>query len=329
MFQSHELLISEPFRKGEYSGGLIKVDETGSGPMGESGEVKPDGIGVWTTEKQDAWYGEFTAGEPNGLFAIIYSDGSQYFGPCKGFKRGRGVGRFAFPDGREYVGEFRNDQMTGTGKMRHLNGCFEGTFVDGKMIAGTDVLHYGEVYKGSFNNFKRDGTGELWAPNIDVYYKGDFQNDHRHGFGSEKNSKGTVFEGDYRNDKRFGGGILLIRTDERIYQKGIFSEDKCLVDWGIFIDPSAQEPAPLHPLALKKANVPDLLNMADLLNVPDPIDVPLTAQGPKEMTLRISTFLYELGAAVGSLAERAFEGCRVPLGDPCKRQPSHCARHFR
>lgn len=88
-----------------------------------------------------------------------------YFGPCKRFKRKRVVGRYRFKDDSEYVGEFRNDRMTGKGRERQHVKCHEGVLVDDgprRNGRGAYFNDNGMVYEGSWkNNFLRERMDEL------------------------------------------------------------------------------------------------------------------------------------------------------------------------
>ena len=62
-----------------------------------------------------------------------------------------GKGKYTWPDGNEYEGEYINDKREGQGKFKWKNGdIFEGTFHDGKPNGKGIIINKGSKYKGEF-----------------------------------------------------------------------------------------------------------------------------------------------------------------------------------
>jgi hypothetical protein len=72
-----------------------------------------------------------------------------------------GHGKYTWPDGSSYVGEYLDDKKHGKGTMTFANGdVYTGAFVWGSM-AGEGVYKYknGDIYRGLFYKGLRDGKG--------------------------------------------------------------------------------------------------------------------------------------------------------------------------
>lgn len=70
-------------------------------------------------------------------------------------------GKYTWPDGSTYDGEYLDDHKHGKGTMTFANGdVFTGGFVWG-VIAGKGIYKYknGDIYRGLFYKGKRDGKG--------------------------------------------------------------------------------------------------------------------------------------------------------------------------
>lgn len=77
-----------------------------------------------------------------------------------------GQGSFFFGEsGKEYNGEFTNNNITGTGTMTWPDGMqYEGQFLNGKMDGrGTKTWPNGNTYDGMFRNNLQHGPGEHWT----------------------------------------------------------------------------------------------------------------------------------------------------------------------
>ena len=89
---------------------------------------------------------------------------------------------FAKHEGKEYTGEFQENQIKGRGKMKWRDGT---------------------VYEGSFNNAKFEGYGEMTYPD-GSYYHGFWEDGLRHGKNgvlfdaqSQKTTKGIFVKDEF------------------------------------------------------------------------------------------------------------------------------------
>lgn len=130
-----------------------------------------------------------------------------------GKKEGRGVLEMA--DGSKIEAEFRDNEITGTGRRVWASGkTYEGDFEEGEFHGhGRMTLPSGEVYDGDYERNRRHGDGELTLPDGTVF-QGKFQHNKRHGDGSEYLPGGTVFAGSWKNGLRHGPGKLVYAGGE-------------------------------------------------------------------------------------------------------------------
>ena len=88
---------------------------------------------------------------------------------------------YIYKNGNKYVGDFKDDKMTGKGVLTCKNGDkYEGDFVNGKMD-GEGVLNYADGHK----------------------YEGHFKNGKKNGHGTETSVDGFSYEGEWRDDQKF------------------------------------------------------------------------------------------------------------------------------
>jgi hypothetical protein len=104
------------------------------------------------------------AGCPDGICDDGYKtdkseDGAIFRGYSKSSKHGQGT--MNWPNGDEYVGEWKNDKMDGQGTMTWANGdLYEGYWKDDIMSGqGTYIWANGDEYTGSWKNGVQDGQG--------------------------------------------------------------------------------------------------------------------------------------------------------------------------
>lgn len=86
-------------------------------------------------------------------------DGTVFRGYSKSAKHGQGT--MKWPNGDEYVGEWKNDKMDGQGTMTWANGdLYEGAWKDDIMNGqGTYIWANGDEYTGTWINGEQDGQG--------------------------------------------------------------------------------------------------------------------------------------------------------------------------
>ena len=99
-----------------------------------------------------------------------------------------GLGRFVFPDGAKYEGQWLMDLPHGQGTFHWANG---------------------DSYQGAFSYGKRDGLGAgLWA--CGGAFEGRFSNDIKEGYGIIYTSTGPLIHGTYVGDARNGPGKIIM-----------------------------------------------------------------------------------------------------------------------
>jgi len=86
-------------------------------------------------------------------------DGAVFRGFSKNTRHGQGT--MQWPNGDEYVGEWKNDKMNGEGIMSWANGdLYDGNWTDDIMNGqGTYIWANGDEYTGSWKNGVQDGQG--------------------------------------------------------------------------------------------------------------------------------------------------------------------------
>ena len=140
----------------------------------------------------------------------IYQDGSRFKGyKLDGNKHGKGV--LLLSNGSRYEGDWKNDVMSGLGKLYYSSGslAYEGGFKDNK-VHGKGIMHNefnneSEINfeaKIKFENFSK--VGENW-----ISFEGIFHNDMKNGIGKWHFSNGDVFIGEFVSDKVDGKGMFI------------------------------------------------------------------------------------------------------------------------
>jgi len=173
----------------------------------------PNGTAVYT--------GDYNLlGEKHGEGEMVWSNGDTYTGAFfKDCRQGHGVLTFSSrdpsqTDGGEYVGDWKANQMHGSGTRRYPNS---------------------DVYMGEYVNGKRDGEGRFYYANGDLYW-GDWKENQMHGNGRYYYLSGQRFEGTFTSSKRNGKGklqrvdgtleIFQYVNDQRVGQGVRWSEDR-------------------------------------------------------------------------------------------------------
>lgn len=141
-----------------------------------------------------------------------YIDGSTYVGfKLKAKKHGKGT--LILRNGSRYEGDWRNDVMSGIGKLFYDSNvlAYEGGFLDNK-VEGHGIMHndlfLSENKEESNNEYKIDykdlgSVKENW-----VSFDGSFKGDMKEGIGKWHLSDGSVFVGEFLLDKAHGDGVF-------------------------------------------------------------------------------------------------------------------------
>lgn len=171
-------------------------DQSGSYIKGSL--IKGEGDAEIYINNNICYKGQLVNNLPNGVGTLKnLLDNSIYVG---NFKNGQktGIGKIQFLNGTLYEGNFLNDKYEGNGKLILPNGCiYEGEFhnnvFDGK---GKYIYKDGKIYEGNFKGGLKNGFGKLsW--NDSKYYEGYWVNNKPHGIG-EFNLKGRTLKGIFR-----------------------------------------------------------------------------------------------------------------------------------
>ena len=164
---------------------------------------------VWEDGKY--YLGEFKNSNnlPNGKGIKYNKDGTiLYEGD---FVNGRfeGKGRYNYPNGRFFIGEYKKGLRNGKGIIYYPDGKvnFESNYVDDKREGeGKFVLEDGSYYIGNWENGLFNGKGKEYYPNGKLRYEGDYVDGKREGKGKYIWRDGDYYIGEEKNDLRHGKG---------------------------------------------------------------------------------------------------------------------------
>ncbi|XP_052825972.1 alsin isoform X1 [Octopus bimaculoides] len=183
-----------------------------------------------STFKDAVYNGAWMKGKLHGFGEMKWPDGRRYIGK---FKNGlqHGNGKYIVPksDSEEiYEGCWKEGKMNGLGSVMYPNGDrYQGYFKDGQKF-GHGVLRQGKhmssvasVYIGEWMADKRNGYGVLDDVLRGEKYMGMWQDDQKHGGGIVVTLDGMYFEGNFVQGKLSGFGLML--TDDDSCYEGEFS----------------------------------------------------------------------------------------------------------
>ncbi|CAH8643594.1 unnamed protein product [Heterobilharzia americana] len=132
-----------------------------------------------------------------------------------------GRGEFYWADtGTRYIGDFKENRITGRGKITWLNQSeYIGDVVDGiRHGIGTYTDTNGLQYIGQWKNGKKHGKGRLnYTTDGSVYYDGEWHCGLRHGYGVYRYPNGATYEGQWKDGKRNGEGTMHWSDRDEIY----------------------------------------------------------------------------------------------------------------
>ncbi|KAJ0510394.1 putative 1-phosphatidylinositol-4-phosphate 5-kinase [Helianthus annuus] len=158
----------------------VIIDEEGSHTekIFSNGDIY---IGQWATDNY-----------PHGNGKYLWPDGCMYNGEwCRG--RIVGKGRFSWPSGATYEGQFKNSYMDG-----------EGTFTGSLM----------DSYKGSWVMNRKQGKGTMSYANGDRY-EGEWKRGFNDGQGKYHWNNGHQYIGQWKNGKMNGNGTMIWANGNR------------------------------------------------------------------------------------------------------------------
>jgi hypothetical protein len=145
----------------------------------------------------------------NGQGTAVLPDGRKYVGEFRdGIRSGRGL--MTFPDGTKYLGDWQNDNPHGQGTLSAV-GKFEytGEFVDSvRQGHGTLETVDGRIYVGQWQNDVPHGQGRITYPNKEEFV-GQFENGRRNGLGEVTYPDGTRYKGQWKDDLPNGEGVRI------------------------------------------------------------------------------------------------------------------------
>jgi len=246
------------FPDGRYSGSMYLEIRDGEGTMRYSdlctysGSWKSDmmhGKGILTFPDGRTYDGVWDSNILVKMKSFSWKEHGKYDGTFFGRVEGKSVtelrqnkwrdgmrhgnGKYKFPNGDVYVGEWMYDKFYGIGKMTFANGdSYDGSWKDGYMAGnGTYTCkmgkwkYVGEMkynqpdglgiktwkdksrYEGFFRRGNRSGKGVMHYSSGQIY-DGQWENDNREGFGKLTWSNGDFYEGDFGRDVRAGYGTM-------------------------------------------------------------------------------------------------------------------------
>lgn len=128
-------------------------------------------------------------------------------------------GVYVWDNGNRYEGEFKNYDLTGTGKLRYSNGeVYVGEFKNWELHGqGVYTMPDGDVFEGEFSNSDMV-RGTYRYANGDSY-TGEFKDWQKHGQGTYTHSDGSVQAGTWKNDNFQGKGEAAPPAKPKITDK--------------------------------------------------------------------------------------------------------------
>lgn len=124
-------------------------------------------------------------------------------------------------DGNKYVGEWKNDMKNGRGMQLYINKELNQAEFKDNVRHGFGIIArcstentFKLVYRGSFQNGKKDGHGRMYYKNGN-FYTGKFSKGKRNGYGQMWYADGSFYDGDWLDGVRNGKGILVKKDGNR------------------------------------------------------------------------------------------------------------------
>jgi SH3-like domain-containing protein len=146
----------------------------------------------------------------NGHGTFVLPDGRKYVGEFReGIRTGRGL--MTYPDGAKYVGDWQNDKPHGKGTLILIDNFeYSGEFANGvRHGQGTLVTGDGKIYVGQWQNDIPHGQGRITYPGKEEFV-GQFENGRRNGQGEVTYADGTRYKGQWADDLPNGQGVKIL-----------------------------------------------------------------------------------------------------------------------
>lgn len=204
----------------------------------ESG-IKHNCYGEYTFPKELNYYakkfiGNWKNNQPDGYGHMIYNDNGKYTGNFKNGSR-HGKGKMIYPGNTlfkkskisvdkdlyilEYIGDWKNNQMSGRGKITFSNAQYVGEMRNDQMnFYGIIRYDNGDKYYGSWeeNDYHDKGT-KIY--NNNTKYVGWWRDDLFFNQGKFYYANGDTYEGAWQFGKRVGFGKITYNNGNILYAK--------------------------------------------------------------------------------------------------------------
>ena len=159
----------------------------------------PNGWGIYFHHTNGSFQGEYYNDQPNGFGIFTHETEANYMG------KKQGIGKYVFPNGYIYYGEWEQNLMNGYGLY---------------------LFDQNKIYIGEWLNGLKDGYGEIYGENHN-YFFGFYRNNTQNGFFLSYNDKtGKIIVGYNANGKIDGiakyfmpeneGRILILKNGHKI-----------------------------------------------------------------------------------------------------------------
>jgi len=176
--------------------------------------------------------------------SVTLPGGDRYVGEVNSEGEKMSGGTYAWANGDEYKGEYKNDKRNGQGTYTWANGDrLDGTWLDDEIVAGTLTIPYSGVlyhddaghshseqayqgalqYTGAFAHHMFNGQGLAVWPNTDRY-QGSWVNDKMEGPGIYNWASHERFDGHWKNNKMDGTGTMY-NSEGVIVMQGTWEND--------------------------------------------------------------------------------------------------------
>lgn len=149
--------------------------------------------------------GGYADGKKQGHGAFVWATLHTYSGDYKDDNM-HGTGTYTWPDGGKYTGAWRDGEMNGYGARVYADGgTYVGQWQNNSLNGtGTRTWPHGDAYVGQFLNGNMHGAGTYsWADG--GRYTGAWQAGRMHGRGARTWPDGTSYEGEFLSDRASGG----------------------------------------------------------------------------------------------------------------------------